>query len=107
MSYIVVTCWYPSHITLKVVQKYLDVMQAVPEDENLASFVVPFAGSSTKHGTKALSILEVKPGKLEEALELVQKRMVMFHEIEGFEYSMEVQSTAAETLALIGMSAPE
>jgi hypothetical protein len=54
-----------------------------------------------------MSIAEVKPGKLEEAWELGQKRMVMFIEIEGFEYSIEVQSTAAEALARIGMSAPE
>ena len=107
MPYIVVTSWYPSHKALEVAPKYLEAMQAVPDDENLYSSVVPVAVTTTKDGFKTTSISEVKPGKLEEALELGQKRLVMFWEIEGFEYSIEVQSTAAEALARIGMSTPE
>jgi hypothetical protein len=107
MPYLVVTSCYPSHIAVEVAQKYLEAMQAVPDDENLSSTVVPVAVTTTTDGIKPMSIAELKPGKLEEALELARKRMVMFHEIEGFEYTIEVQSTVAEALADIGMSMPE
>jgi hypothetical protein len=106
MSYIVVTTWYPSHIALEVAQKYLEAMQAIPEDENLASTVVPIAASPTKDGIKAMNIAEAKPGKLEEALQISRQRLAFFREIVGFEYAIEVQFTAAEALAGVGISAP-
>ncbi len=107
MPYLVTTAWYPSHLNVKVAQKYLEAMQAFPGDENLSSPVVPVAATATKDGIKTTSIDEAKPGKLEEVLELLYKTMGMFFEIEGFEYSIEVQSTAAEAFARLGMSAPE
>ena len=45
-------------------------------------------------------------GKLEEALNRTVNMMVMFQDVEGFEYSTDIHYKVEEALAMIGMSLP-
>ena len=62
---------------------------------------------ATPQGIRVIGISEVKEGKLEEAYTRTVSMMVMFHSIEGFEYTVDIYLKVEEALPLIGMSSPE
>jgi hypothetical protein len=107
VPYVINTSWYPTHKTTEVAQKYFEMLEKYPSDDSLGEGVVPVAVTTTPQGIKTMGITEIKEGKLEEALTRFRESMVMFHDIEGFEYSIEVYMTVVEALGLIGMSLPE
>jgi len=107
MPYIVTTTIYPTEKGPEVAEKYLEAIKKYPPDENLAAEIVPAAVKSTYEGVKVLSIVEVKEGKLEDALKQTINRMVMFQSIPGYRYSTEIHYKVEEAFALIGMSLPE
>jgi hypothetical protein len=107
MPYIITTSLYPSHKAPEVAKRYLEALAKYPPDENLATQVVPAAVKSIHEGIKVIGIGEVKEGKLEEALTRTANMMVMFHGIEGFEYSTQIYYKVEEALEMIGMSLPE
>lgn len=107
MPYVIATTWYPTHKTTEVAQRYFEMLEKYPPDDSLGEGVVPVAVTTTPQGIKTMGITDVKEGKLEEALSRSRESMVMFHDIEGFEYSIEVYMTVVEALAMIGMSLPE
>ncbi len=106
MPYLVTTSKYPSDIAAQVAQRYVEAMQKHPPDESIGTMVVPVAGKSTTEGQIATSITEVKEGKLEEAIQYAQTVLEMFRDIVGFESQTEVQTTAEEGLATLGISIP-
>ena len=106
MPYIVTSSLYPSDKAMEVGKKYLEVLKKYPPDQTLGSELVPAAVKTTEQGIKVMSIVEVKKGKLEEALNRAINEMAMFLSIVGFEYSIDVHLSAAEAMATIGMSLP-
>ena len=104
MPYIVTHSWYPTHKVPVVAQRYLEVMEKHPADETLFEPIVPASVKATERGIEVIGILLVKEGKLEEALSHTIQGFVMYHDIEGYEYSVEVQYTVVEALAFVGMS---
>ena len=107
MPYIVTTAKYPSNKAAEVVERFFEMLREYPQNENLGDQVVQSAATATNEGIKSLSVMEVKDGKLEEALARSAKMMAMFNEIVGFEYSLDVWQTVEEALASIGASMPE
>ncbi|MFW9890540.1 MAG: hypothetical protein ACFFER_20390 [Candidatus Thorarchaeota archaeon] len=107
MPYIVTRTSYPTHKVPEVAKRYLEVMEKYPPDETLIEPVVPASVKATERGISTIGISLAKEGKLEEALSRTIQSMVMYHDIEGYEYSVEVQYTVVEALSYIGMSAPE
>ncbi len=109
MPHIVMFMKYPTHIVREVVQKALESVQKnlFPDDESIQETLVLSAWKSTEDGLRALSVTRVKEGKLEEALKMVNKEMVYFSEIEGFETSVEVWGTYQEAFEALGMELPE
>ena len=106
MPYIITTSLYPSHKAPEVAERYLEAIAKYPLDENFATEVVPAAVKSVHEGIKATGIVDVKEGKLEEALNRTVNMMVMFQSIEGFRYTTEIHYKVEEALAMIGMSLP-
>ncbi|MEN8226367.1 MAG: hypothetical protein ABFS05_13510 [Bacteroidota bacterium] len=104
MPYIITTSIYPSHKGPEVAERYLEAIAKYPPDENLGTEVVPAAVKSVHGGIKVTGISEAKEGKLEDALNRTVNMMVMFQDIEGFEYTTEIHYKVEEALALIGMS---
>ena len=107
MPYIITTSLYPSHKAPEVAERYLEAIAKYPLDENFATEVVPAAVKSVHEGIKVTGIVDVKEGKLEEALNRTVNMMVMFQSIEGFRYTTEIHYKVEEALALIGMNLPE
>ena len=107
MPYIITTSLYPSHKASEVAERYLEAIAKYPLDENFATEVVPAAVKSVHEGIKVTGIVDVKEGKLEDALNRTVNMMVMFQSIEGFRYTTEIHYKVEEALALIGMNLPE
>jgi len=107
MPYIVTHSWYPTHKIPEVAKRYLKVMEKFPPDETLSKEIVPASVKATERGIASIGISLVKEGKLEEALRRTTQSMVMYHDIEGYEFSIEVHNTVSEALAFIGMSTSE
>ena len=106
MVLIVLKSKYPSHKVDEVVKVYFEVTQKYPPDATLAT-AGPLAIKQTAKGIKAITIWEVEPGKFEAAYNRTAEAMAMFRNIEGYEYSIEAYSTAAESLASIGIELPQ
>ena len=102
--YIMVTTWYPMKAAEKVGKKFLESLK-VPLDKAILKRVLS-ASSMKKEGIKGTVIYEVKPGKVAEANLEVSKRILNFSGIEGFRGEIEILSTAAEALPLIGLEMP-
>jgi len=106
MPYIIVEAWYPTDINQEAADKYMEVLKEFPFDRSLGKETVPVAATSGKKGIKILSIMEVKEGKLQEAITWAGRRMIPFQSIKGFEYKTRVWSTVVESLEPLGMSFP-
>jgi hypothetical protein len=108
MPHIVIFMKYPSHIINEVVQKALEAIQKnmFPDDESVQETLVLSAWKSTEDGMKALSVTNVKEGKLEEALKSVYKEMAYYSNIEGYEITIEVWGTWQEAFEAMGMETP-
>ena len=106
MPYIVVTGWYPTDMEKEVTPKYFELVKQYPFDRSLGKETIPVAISTNKKGVKFFSVMDVKEGKLEDALTWSGKRMVFLQSIKGYEYKIRVWSTIAEALELSGISSP-
>ena len=96
MVYIVVKSWYPSHITEKVNERYMEMLQKFPPDNSLGEQVVQVAARATKDGYEVLGVNLVKEGKFDEAIIRIGAMMLMFADIEGYEFSIETWVTLQE-----------
>ena len=106
MPYIFVEAWYPTDIVTEVADKYMEILKEFPFDRSLGKETIPVAATTTKKGVRILSIMEVKEGKLQEAITWVGNRMFGFQSIKGFEYKTRIWSTVVEALQPLGMTFP-
>jgi len=100
MVYIVVKVFYPTHQNEVVSARNIEMTAKFPPDNSIAEPVIPLAARATKEGIEAMGINLVKEGKFDEALIRTGRAMVMFNDIEGFEYSLEVWLTLPEIQAV-------
>jgi hypothetical protein len=103
MPYIITTSLYPSDKVNEVAKRYLEAMTKYPPDDSLGTQIVPAAVTTTLQGIKVIGIIQVKKGKLEDAMTRVANLMAMFHSIQGFEYTIDRYATVEEALKTIGM----
>ena len=106
MPYIITTGWYPTDFEKEITEKYFEVVKQFPFDSSLGKDNIPVAITTNKNGVKILSVMEVKEGKLEDALTWSSKRMVLLQSIKGWEYKVRVWTTIGEALELSGISSP-
>ena len=102
MPCIVTTGNYPPDKEKEVLKIFDEGMKKIPVDESI-SVPLGAAINVTANGIEMLSMSEVKPGKLEIALERMNRFMAMFHSIPGLRYEIKVQMTNDEYLNSIGM----
>ena len=57
MPYLVATAQFPTAKWKEVAEKFLEIRQKYPRDENLGTMVVPSASKTTKQGVQVISIL--------------------------------------------------
>lgn len=106
MPYLITTSLYPSEKAPEVGARYLEALAKYPPDESLGAEVVPAAVKSSHKGIKVLSISEVQEGKLDAAYNRAVNTMVMFQNIIGFVYTVEVYLKVEEAMSAIGMDMP-
>ena len=107
MPYIIVYITYPSDIANEVTEKFFEVVKKFPFEKELGKETIPVASNSNTRGVEVISVMEVKQGKLEDALKWARKRMRLFQTIKGLEYDMRLWNTLAEALEGTGRSPPE
>ena len=104
---IITSCW-PHHVSEHVGKAYLEVMKKYPVDRSLYKAAVASCVKATKEGIKAIAVDDVKEGKLQETLDLVYRRMLMFGNIvKELRYEVEVYMSGAEAMPMIGLKMPE
>jgi hypothetical protein len=101
--YIVVKSLYPTDKVKAVAQRYLEAMKKYPDDASLATPIVPATVHATLEGMTVTVIAEAKKGKLEDVYAIAVNRMVMFQDIQGFEYTIETHLNLEEAMGAIGM----
>ena len=62
---------------------------------------------SGDEGIMTIGISEPKPRKMSEFLVRLQDSLVMYHDIEGYKYKIEVWYSVVEALGMLGMKAPD
>lgn len=107
MPYIIVTSWFPLNKGTEVAKKYIEERKEFPPDKSLTKEVIQSALKVEKDKIKALYVAEVKEGKLDEALTRQQNALLMYHDIEGYEYTIEIFLNIIEAMGMIGMKVPE
>ena len=107
IPYIVVTAWFPLNKGTETAEKYIEERKAFPPDKSLVKELVANALKVERDKVKSIYIAEVKEGKLNEALTRQQNAMIMYHDIEGYEYTIDVYFNIVEAMGMIGMKPPE
>ena len=69
MGYILSTVWFPPVKGEEIGKKFLEVTKKHPVDKTIVKTILNGALMRTKYGIKAISIYEVKEGKLEAAFD--------------------------------------
>jgi hypothetical protein len=101
--YLFVTSSYPNDKAKEVANMYLKMLTKYPDNNSVSTPIVPVAVRATFQGIRAIVIHEVKKGKLDDAMAFTVNRMVMFHDIPGYRYSIKTFLTIEEALKAIGM----
>lgn len=107
MPYLIVNSCYPSDKASETAERYLEALAKYPPDENLGTELVPAAVKATNQGINVITIMDVKKGKLEEAMDRMVNFEAMFLNIVGYEHEIATYYKAEEALAVVGMSMPE
>lgn len=107
MPYIVVTSWTPLAKGRKVIETYAKVRKDFPVDKNLTKELVQGILKVEGGKSRSITITKVKEDMMNKALIRQQNAMVPFHEIEGFEYTIDVYFDFPETFSMLGMQAPD
>lgn len=106
MPYVLIKSWFPPHKTEEVAKGAMEELKNNPPDRSLGKSLAT-ALKSNENGIASIEIIEVKEGKLEENLTHYSNALVMYHNIEGFRYKIEVWSTMVEAMGMLGMKPPE
>jgi hypothetical protein len=106
MPYIFTTSSYPTDLREEVVEAYFKMLKEMPFDRSLGKETIQVAVTTNPRGAKTVSIMDVKEGKLTEAILWTYKRMAYFQLIKGFEYKVRVWTNIVEALESIGKSLP-
>lgn len=99
--YITVTSLYPNDKAKEVTKVYVKMLTKYPDDASVNAPVLLVRG--TFQGIKTINTQEVKKGKLDDAMTLTVNRMVMFHDIPGFRYSIKTFLSVEEAMKAIDM----
>jgi len=106
MPYLFTTSYYPTDLRDETVEAYFKMLKEMPFDRSLGKETIQVAVTTTPRGARTLSIMDVKEGKLTEAILWTFKRMAYFQLIKGFEYKVRVWTNIVEALDSIGRSLP-
>ncbi len=99
--YIITKSTYPNDKVKEVSEMYIKCLTKYPDDASLGTPLVPVALRPSPEGIEALTITDVKKGKLEDALNLARNRLAMFWSITGYRYKIEFYANIEEAMKLM------
>jgi len=91
------TVFYPSHKVMEMANKFK--LEKAPDIFKRWQI---FSAAGDKNGMKAYHLIMSERGKGDEAVLYIQKSLVPFFEIEGYEFSLEILMGLKDSFALIG-----
>jgi hypothetical protein len=103
---IVIESWYPAKISPLVGQRYIEVTQKYPPDKSLGEVALDPIVRPTKEGIHSIYAWKCKDDKVKDSLMTLSKVMLMYAELEGYQYSIETYADLTEAYAIIGAKAP-
>lgn len=108
MPMVIIQTQWPHHAAEDVGKAYIEVMKKYPVDKSLYKAAVTACVKATNEGFKAIAVDDVKEGKLQETLDLVYRRMLMFGSlVKDLRYEIEVYMSGTEAMPMIGLQMPE
>lgn len=107
MSYVMPTSTFPATKARVVVKVYLEVNKKHPIDKTLEKPIFQGAIKSGDEGIMTIGNSELKPRKMSEFLVRLRDSLVMYHNIEGHKYKIEVWYSVIEALGMLGMKTLE
>ena len=91
------TIYYPSHTVNKIANKFKP--EKLPDIFKRWQI---YTTAGDKNGMKAYHLIMSERGKSDEALIYIQKGLVPFFEIEGYEFRLEILMGLKDSFGLIG-----
>ena len=108
MPMVIIKTQWPHNVAEDVGKAYIEVMKKYPVDKSLYKAAVSSCVKATNEGFKAIAVDDVKQGKLQETLDLVYRRMLMFGNlVKDLRYEIEVYMSGTEAMPMIGLQMPE
>ncbi len=108
MPYLFTYNIFPNDQAGNISKAYLKVIKEErAEWRPLAKEIISNAVKGTLDGMSAISVYDVKEGKLEELLAIQQKHLLVYQDIPGYRYKMEVRFKITEALGMLGLKFPE
>lgn len=104
MRLIMVTSWYPPNKAAEVAKKFLEVNEKIPQKPFEKSWLAGV--KADEDGLKTVWLTEIEDGKLEEALDMTNRRLVEYIGIEGYRFKIETLMTFEYAMPLIGLEMP-
>ena len=104
MVLIMVTTWYPPNKATEAAKKFLEVTEKFPQESFEKSWLAGVKGD--EDGIKTVWLTEIERGKLEEALNLVSRRLAEYLGIEGYRFKIETLMTFEDAMPLVGLEMP-
>lgn len=99
--------WWPANKAEEVGKKYLEALKKYPENRAISKPIVRSAIWTTNEGMHSITVNDIKPGKVKEAMDLATQTELVMSSIEGWRYSINIAYDLAEAMPLIGLKAPE
>ena len=100
--YLMIIAYYPNDKADEVIKKYLETMEKFPNDESIGKEILSASGRGTKDGVEVFTILDIKKGKMDEAILRATKLMHEFRSIQGYRYEFKTLANTEEALEIYG-----
>jgi len=108
MPIVVILSQWPHSASEEIGKAYIEVMKKYPVDKSLYKPTLSACVKATQEGFKGLAIDDVKEGKLQETLDLVYRRMLMFGNlVKSLKYEIDVYMSGTEAMPMVGLKMPE
>jgi hypothetical protein len=91
----------------EVGKRYLEVTKKFPTDKTLGKEILRLAGRITGDEIEVIGLTEVKEGKYDEYLERSTKIQLMYADIEGIKFKVDLFLSGVKAMPLVGFEMPE
>ncbi|TFG12930.1 MAG: hypothetical protein EU535_05650 [Promethearchaeota archaeon] len=108
MPYVFSTSYLPYNKTKEAAKIYVDTLKEFrAEVRGLRKEIIPNAIKSRKDHIEVVGVSDVEESNLAKYLQIQQKYMTKYHDLEGYGYDIEVRFKVTEALEMIGLKMPE